>query len=284
MVAKTLKKITHYLSLVKFAHTVFAMPFAFIGFTLAATDGRYVLRWELFILVLLCMIFARNAAMGFNRYADREIDKINPRTMLREIPAGIIRERSALMFTLLMSLLFICTTYFINRLCFYLSPVALFVILGYSFTKRFTVLAHLVLGLGLSLAPIGAYLAVPILFAISVMLWVGGFDIIYSLQDEQFDKDNNLKSIPAYLGIRKALLVSSICHILSVLFIVAAGMLHPFGWLYWIGCLIFTILIVIQHSLVKTNDISRVNMAFATVNGIASIVFALCVIGDLLYF
>ncbi len=287
--ARTLTHINNYLSLVKFAHTVFALPFAMIGFTLAVSDDRYIFSYRLFGLVLLSMVFARSAAMGFNRYVDRDIDSINPRTKKREIPAGIIKENSARFFTLLMGTLFIATSFFINPLCFYLSPVALTIVLGYSFTKRFTSLAHFFLGLGLSLAPIGAYLAVtgifdiiPVLFSASVLLWVGGFDVIYALQDEEFDKSNNLKSIPAWLGKRTSLWVSSICHFLSILLIVIAGYLGPFGTFFWIGVLIFSLLIVYQHLLVKPNDLSRVNVAFFTLNGIASILFAMFVIADLL--
>lgn len=148
-----------YLSLVKFSHTIFALPFALLGFFLATLEVAQGVSWRLFLLVLLCMVFARSAAMAFNRYLDRDIDGVNPRTAQREIPAGIISPRAALIFVLINCLLFIITTWFINPLCFYLSPVALAVVLGYSYTKRFTFLCHFILGLGLSLAPIGAYLA-----------------------------------------------------------------------------------------------------------------------------
>ena len=168
-----------------------------------------------FILVILCMVFARSAAMAFNRYLDRSFDAKNPRTAIREIPAGILKANNVLLFTIISCLLFIACTFFINKICFFLSPVALLVVLGYSYTKRFTPLCHLILGLGLSLAPIGAYLAVtgrfdllPILFSFTVLFWVSGFDIIYALQDEEFDKTNKLYSIPAWLGKAKALRVS----------------------------------------------------------------------------
>ncbi len=235
------------------------------------------------------MIFARSAAMAFNRYLDRSFDAQNPRTAIREIPAGIISANSALLFTIIMSTLFIITTYFINTICFALSPVALLVVLGYSFTKRFTPLCHLVLGLGLSLAPIGAYLAVtgkfellPILFSFTVLFWVSGFDIIYALQDEEFDKKYKLKSIPAWLGKSKALRVSEALHVLSALCIIAAGWYGSFGIWYWIGVALFIGLLIYQHLLVKPNDLSKVNMAFFTTNGIASVVFAVFVIADIL--
>ena len=178
--------------------------------------------------------------------------------------------------------------FFINKICFYLSPVALLVVLGYSYTKRFTPLCHLILGLGLSLAPIGAYLAVtgsfsllPILFSLTVLFWVSGFDIIYSLQDEEFDKTNKLYSIPAWLGKAKALRVSELLHLSSAVCVLVAGWYGNFGWLYWIGAVIFIGMLVYQHSIVKPNDLKRVNIAFMTANGIASVVFAIFVIADL---
>jgi 4-hydroxybenzoate polyprenyltransferase len=283
--------IINYLSLVKFSHTLFALPFALIGFFLASTLTEESISWKLLGLVILCMVFARSAAMAFNRYADKEIDKLNPRTAVREIPKGIVSENAALAFVIINCILFITTTYFINPVCFYLSPVALAIVLGYSYTKRFTSLCHLVLGLGLSLAPIGAYLAVtgefhiiPIYFSLAVLFWVSGFDIIYALQDENFDKQKNLKSIPAALGKRKALLLSSVLHFFSALFIVIAGLQSEFNLLYWTGAAIFIGLLIYQHTLIKPNDLRRVNLAFFTLNGIASLVFAVFVIGDLLIY
>src|SRR5476651_1219571 len=210
-----------YLSLVTFSHTIFAMPFAFIGFFLAVSTTSHRFEWPKLVMMVLCMVFARNSAMAFNRYLDRDIDSKNPRTKQRDIPSGRISAASALTFTIINCLLFIATTWFINRLCFYLSPVALVVVLGYSATKRFTALCHLVLGLGLSLAPIGAYLAVtgsfnivPLFFSFAVLCWVSGFDIIYALQDEDFDREQKLHSIPAYLGKVRALQLSTLLHVL----------------------------------------------------------------------
>jgi 4-hydroxybenzoate polyprenyltransferase len=290
------------------------MPFALIGFFLALNIqkplfevgqwnlnktigwGDYAKRvtwtWDEFllklVLIILCMVFARSAAMAFNRYLDRKFDALNPRTAIREIPKGAITPKNALLFTIICSVLFIVCTYFINRLCFFLSPVALAVVLGYSYTKRFTPLCHLILGLGLALAPIGAYLAVtgvfhwlPILFSFAVLFWVSGFDIIYALQDEEFDKQNQLYSIPAWLGKEKALRVSELLHLLSAGCVVAAGRFGGFGWLYWMGVLVFIGMLVYQHSIVKPNDLRRVNIAFMTANGIASVMFAVFVIADL---
>ena len=277
-----------YLSLIKFSHTIFAMPFALIGFFLATKS--YEFEWITLIYVVFCMVFARSAAMAFNRYIDRDIDSTNPRTAaIREIPNGSIKANSALLFVIIISLLFIATTYFINSLCFALSPIALITILGYSYTKRFTALCHLVLGLGLSLAPIGAYLAVsgefniiPLLFSAAVLFWVSGFDIIYSLQDEEFDKAQELHSIPDFIGKRNALTLSPLLHFLTFSALSIAGSLGEFGLYYWIGFWIFSALLVYQHTLVKHNDLSKVNLAFFTTNGIASVIFGAFVIADLL--
>jgi 4-hydroxybenzoate polyprenyltransferase len=316
--------VKNYLSLIKFSHTIFAMPFALIGFFLGVfsrkvswpkvfTEVTYgtgqwnlnrTVGWEpenanhfadniqfylyKLLFVLLCMVTARSAAMAFNRYLDRKWDALNPRTAIREIPKGIITPKNALVFTIISCVLFITATFFINHICFFLSPVALAVVLGYSYTKRFTPFCHLILGLGLSLAAIGAYLAVtgvfhwlPILFSLAVLFWVSGFDIIYALQDEAFDKANQLYSIPAWLGKEKALRVSEVLHLLSAAAVVAAGKFGGFGTLYWAGVLVFGGALVYQHSIVKPTDLRRVNLAFMTTNGIASVVFAVFVIADL---
>lgn len=279
--------VKNYLSLIKFSHTIFAMPFALIGFFLGCLSpagggaGGGLINWKLFSLVILCMIFARSAAMAFNRWADTKYDKKNARTKIREIPSGIISSGNALVFVIVNCVLFIATTFFINDICFYLSPVALTVVLGYSYTKRFTPLCHLVLGLGLSLAPIGAYLAVtgefqllPLLYSFVVLFWVSGFDIIYALQDEEFDREQNLKSIPVLLGTKNALLLSRFMHLLSATIVLYAGYSAGFQMWYWIGAAIFISLLIYQHTLVKPKDLSKVNLAFFTTNGIASVVFA----------
>jgi 4-hydroxybenzoate polyprenyltransferase len=310
-----MSKVKSYLSLIRFSHTIFAMPFAMIGFFLGIVQVTFsvVPGWHTviyapnadpsyleyvpkniidvairFILVIACMIFARSAAMAFNRWLDAKWDALNPRTAIREIPAGIISKNSALRFVIFNCLAFIVCTWFINPLCFALSFVALAVVLGYSYTKRFTPLCHLVLGVGLSLAPIGAYLAVtghfallPLLFSFAVIFWVSGFDIIYALQDEEFDRTQKLYSMPSWLGKAKALRVSELLHVLSTLCVAAAGIYGGFGWLYWGGIAVFSGMLIYQHILVKPNDLSRVNLAFMTANGIASVVFAVFVIADL---
>jgi 4-hydroxybenzoate polyprenyltransferase len=321
-----MSKVKNYLSLVKFSHTIFAMPFALIGFFLGIVSYNYLpglyshnkyLGYSFadkttpeaqqyladffvgypksigeislrFILVLICMVTARSAAMAFNRYLDRSFDAKNPRTAIREIPRGIISPNSALRFVILSSVIFVAATFFINRICFYLSPVALFVVLFYSYTKRFTPLCHLVLGLGLSLAPIGAYLAVtgrfdwlPLFFSFAVICWVSGFDIIYALQDIDFDKSQNLYSIPAVVGKSRALAISTLLHVISAACVITAGIYGNFHWIYWVGIAVFAGMLVYQHSIVKPNDLSKVNIAFMTANGIASVVFGVLVITDL---
>jgi len=286
--------ISKYLSLIKFSHTIFAMPFAMIGFVLGVMsyelNSEPVLLTKL-ILVVLCMVFARSAAMAFNRWLDKNFDAANPRTAIREIPSGIISANKALLFVIINCIAFVITTWFINELCFYLSFVALFVILFYSYTKRFTPLCHLVLGVGLALAPIGAYLAVtgefsliPVLFSFVVLCWVSGFDIIYALQDEEFDRSQNLHSMPVWLGKKNALRFSEALHIISAVLVIVIGIYARFHWLYWIGTSIFCGMLIYQHSIVNPKDLSRVNIAFMTANGIASVAFAIFVISDMIIF
>ena len=265
------------------------MPFACIGFALAVSKEEYDFSIRLFILMLLCMVFARSAAMAFNRYIDVRFDKLNPRTAVREIPSGIIKPSNALFFVVITSVLFIITTAFINRLCLYLSPIALFVILFYSYTKRFTPLCHLVLGLGLSLAPIGAYLAVtgifdwlPLMFSLLVFTWVSGFDILYALQDEDFDKTHALNSIPVLLGRKGAMLSSRLLHFCSAIILISIGFFFLTSFLYALGAFVFIGLLIYQHSLIKVNDISKIDLAFATTNGVASLVFGVIVILSLI--
>ena len=289
-----MSQVKNYLSLVKFSHTIFAMPFALIGFVLGLRN-HFIHQtsvdqiWFKFFLVLVCMVTARSTAMAFNRYLDRHFDKLNPRTAIREIPAGIIKAEKALIFIGINMAIFITATFFINSICFYLSPVALFVILFYSYTKRFTYLCHLVLGIGLSLAPIGAYLAVtgsfdvlPLLFSFAVIFWVSGFDIIYALQDIDFDQSQSLYSIPSQWGLKQSLSISRVLHVLSASLVIIAYFIGGFHFLYLFGLLIFIGMLIYQQSIVKPYDLSKVNLAFMTANGIASIVFSVFVIGAML--
>ncbi len=285
-----------YLSLIKFSHTLFAMPFALVGFFVGVAEQGGGLSWRLLGLVVLCMVFARSAAMAFNRWLDRDVDALNPRTRMREIPSGVVSPRAALRLTVASAVLFVATTYFINPLCFYLSPVALGVVLGYSYTKRFTWLCHVILGLGLALAPVGAYIAATgrfgltaLLYGGAVLLWTAGFDIIYALQDEDFDREHRLFSLPAKVGGAAALRVSEWFHLGTAALMVGAGsLLHSqlaeAQWLTWLGTAIFLGLLVYQHRLVKPDDLSRVNMAFFTTNGVASLIFGLLTVLDLALF
>lgn len=285
------RRLGNFLSLVKFSHTIFALPFALLGFFLAVLDAGVFTPLKL-LLVVLCMVFARSAAMAFNRYQDRDIDGRNPRTAVREIPAGVISQRAAFWFVVLNCGLFVVCAGLLNPLCLALSPVALAVILGYSYTKRFTYLCHFVLGLGLALAPVGAYLAVraefgllSVLYGLVVLFWVSGFDIIYALQDEEFDREERLYSIPVRLGRSGALRLGRWLHIVCAGLLLVA-ILHQtsaypeFGVLTFLAGGVFYLALAYQHTLVSVDDLSRVDLAFFTTNGLASVVFGGLVILD----
>ncbi|MDR0953997.1 MAG: putative 4-hydroxybenzoate polyprenyltransferase [Rikenellaceae bacterium] len=278
-----LKTIRTYASLVRFPHTVFALPFAAIGYFYAVQERGFS-GW-LLLKVLLCMVLARNAAMGFNRYADRRIDALNPRTAAREIPRGAVTPKNALGFVIVNAALFIAVAAWINPLCLALSPVALGVILGYSLTKRFTSLSHLFLGLSLAIAPAGAYIAVtgtlteaPVLLSALVLTWSSGFDIIYSLQDIAFDRQHGLNSLPARLGARGALWVSAILHLLTLALVLWVAPYWGDNGYARIGSLAFIGLLIYQHLIVRPTKLDRIGLAFGTVNGVASIVYAIGVI------
>ncbi len=286
--------IGHYFSLIKITHTVFALPFALLGFFIGMAALNQGFDLVVMLLILLCMFFARSAAMAFNRYADRDIDIKNPRTAVREIPSGKLSPQTVLILVVLNCVGFIATTWFINPLCFYLSPLALAIVLGYSFTKRFTQWCHFVLGLGLALAPVGAYIAVtgsfewvPVLYGLGVLFWVAGFDIIYALQDEDFDQREKLYSIPSRWGKKGGLKMARFIHLLSGLVFSLATFWMVIGFslngvLSALGLLVFLLLLLIQHRLVSPGDLSRVNLAFFTTNGLASLTFAGFLILDLI--
>jgi len=284
-----IKKLISYLKLIRFSHTVFAMPFALLGTAIAYLERPYDFTLKKLIYIIFCMVFARTSAMAFNRYLDKDIDALNPRTKNREIPTGKVKPSEALLLTIISSILFAFFSYLLNPLCFYLSPIALFIILGYSYTKRFTWLCHIFLGLGLSLAPVGAYIAitgqinlVTTLLGIAVLLWVSGFDIIYALQDEEFDKKHQLYSIPSFFGRKIAIYISRFFHLTSVLILLVIYFLFPFGILYLIGFLLFCIFLLYEHYLVTPKDISKVPFAFGILNSWAGLVFGLFGIIDIL--
>lgn len=281
-----MEKLKYYFSMVKFAHTAFALPFALIGYVL----GVMVSGFDGWILagVLACMVFVRNAAMGFNRLIDRSFDAENPRTAGREIPAGKISVRAATWFVVLNAAAFMIVAATFNRLTFGLSPVVLLIVLGYSYTKRFTALCHLVLGLGLAIAPCGAYMAVtgtltlvPVWLSVLVLTWVTGFDIIYALQDVDFDRSQRLHSIPAAVGVRGALWISVLLHVVTTVMVVVVGCALG-GMLYWVGAVIFLVLLAYQHLIVRPDDLSRIGAMFGITNGVASIAYAVFVIFGLI--
>lgn len=281
-----LKTVRTYASLVKFSHTVFAMPFALIGYFYGVRQAGFD-GWTL-LKVVVCMVLARNAAMGFNRWADRRFDAANPRTAGREIPAGAVSPARALAFVIVNALLFVACAAWIGPLCGWLSPVALAVILGYSLTKRFTALSHLVLGLALAIAPAGACIAAtgtlavaPVLLALAVLSWTAGFDILYALQDVGFDRAHGLHSIPARLGVRGALAVSAGLHLIAATLVVTLDGYWGGGIFARAGAAVFIALLVYQHLVVGPGRLERIDLAFGTLNGIASIAYAAGVVAAL---
>ena len=287
-----MSKIGDYLSLVKFSHTIFAMPFALLSFTYAwMTAEHSSVLWVVLLHVVACMVFARNVAMGFNRWADRKIDAENPRTAMREIPAGKISSRGAVVFIVINALLFIATTITINPLCAWLSPVALFVVMFYSYCKRFTALAHIVLGISLGIAPVGAYMAVTgttvvecWLLAVVVMSWCAGFDIIYALQDAEFDRKRGLHSIPSHFSARTSLVISALLHVVSVAVLMLFAMSQPQSWLLYLGCALFATILGLEHYLVTPTKQRNIGIAFGTFNAMASMTLATCLIANLLIY
>ena len=274
-------KIGDYFSLVKFSHTIFAMPFALMAFVFAIKTTEAQFSWILLLQIVGCMVFARNVAMGFNRWADHKIDGDNPRTASREIPAGKISPKSALIFVIVNALLFIALSSSINLLTAVLSPVALAVIMFYSYCKRFTAMAHLVLGLSLGIAPAAAYIAAtgtiataPCLISLLVLTWCGGFDIIYALQDLEFDRQRGLHSIPVRFGVRGALYISIALHAISIAALILFARYCPQGWLLWIGIALFSLCIILEHILVTPTKQRSIGIAFGTLNGIASLTLA----------
>ena len=288
------EKIRNYASLVRFSHTVFALPFALASLVLASPNHPITLRIVLWILV--AMIGARTAAMGFNRLADRKFDALNPRTQGWELPKGTVKTSEAWLLTIVASILFIFSAYQLNWICFVLSPVALAIVFFYSLTKRFTWASHLFLGVALSLAPIGAWLAVtgspvdlqelviPLCLGFAVVFWLAGFDIIYSLQDREFDRAQGLHSIPVRFGVTGALRLSSFFHLCTIVFLILVGVAAHLGIIYWIGCLAVSLILVWEHRIVRPDDLSRINRAFFDFNAYVSIGYFLITLADVLVY
>jgi len=280
--ANIFKRIPIYLEAIKISHSVFALPFA-VAAAFLATPGLPPL--EVLGKVALAVVLARTAAMSFNRFADARLDALNPRTQNRAVPAGLLSRRFMATASLFSAAAFVAVSWSINSLALRLSPVALLVLLGYSYTKRFTSFSHLVLGAALGLSPLGAWVAVkgelallPALLGLSVLFWTAGFDVIYACQDYSFDRRYGLCSLPARLGIRRALTLSRCLHALTVLLLVAVGYWSGMGWVYSLGVLGVLLLLLYEHSLVKADDLSRVNLAFFTLNGLVSLVFMAAVV------
>lgn len=271
------QKLKTTLRMIKFEHTIFALPFAFLGAVLAA-DGLPTL-WQIFW-ITIAMTGARSAAMSFNRIADRKIDAENPRTANRELPSGKLSVEFAWAFMVASCLLFFLAAFMLNRLTLILSPVALLSVLGYSYAKRFTSFAHLILGWALAIAPTGAWIAVrgaldseiPILLSLLVLMWTAGFDVLYSCQDFEYDRKKGLRSIPARFGIPGALLIAKLFHFQAFIVLVLLYFVTGLGWLALLGVIATGILMIYQHSLVKPNDLSKMNAAFFTANAMVSVI------------
>lgn len=275
-----LDKLTTTLRMIKFEHTLFALPFAFLGAVLAA-EGLPA--WDKIAWITLAMVGARSAAMTFNRIVDRDIDARNPRTASRELPSGKLSLGFAWAFFAASVALFLFAAYSLNWLAFALSPVALLSILGYSFAKRFTSLAHLLLGWALAISPTAAWIAVrgaidselPVLLSLVVLMWTAGFDVLYACQDFEFDRRAGLRSIPARYGIKNSLWIARLFHLQAFVALVLLYLMTGLGWLALAGVAVVGALLVYQHMLVKANDLSRMNAAFFTTNALVSVILLL---------
>src|ERR1035437_2396697 len=272
-----LQKLRTTLAMIKFEHTLFALPFAFLGALLAANG---LPTWQQLLWITLAMVGARSAAMTFNRIADREIDSRNPRTANRELPAGKLSVGFAWVFLYVSIGIFLLAAYSLNWLTFALSPVALIFVLGYSYSKRFTAFSHLLLGVALAISPSAAWIAVrgslddevPILLSVVVLMWTAGFDVLYACQDYEFDRKAGLRSIPARYGIRSSLWIARLFHFQAFIVLVILYLATGLGWPALVGVVAVGVLLIYQHALVKANDLSKMNAAFFTTNAFVSVI------------
>ncbi len=272
-----LEKLRTTLSMIKFEHTLFALPFAFLGAILAANGMP---TWWQILWITIAMVGARSAAMTFNRIVDRDIDARNPRTANREIPSGKLSVGFAWAFLYVSIGVFLLASYSLNWLTFALSPVALLFVLGYSYAKRFTAFAHLILGIALAISPSAAWIAVrgtldsevPVLLSVLVLMWTAGFDVLYACQDYEFDKRSGLRSIPARFGIKNSLWIARLFHLQAFVVLILLYLVTGLGWLALAGVIAVGLLLAYQHTLVKPNDLSRMNAAFFTTNAFVSII------------
>lgn len=274
------------LEMIKWEHSIFALPFALTGAMLAAGG---LPPWQKLAWIIVCMVTARSAAMAFNRWADADLDAANPRTRSRAIPSGLLTRRFVALFTIVMAILFIVATAQLNHLTFLLSPVALGIVLFYSYTKRFTRWAHLFLGLALGIAPVAAWIAVKgsldlriLVLMMAVLFWVAGFDILYACQDFEHDRQVNLYSVPKAIGIAPAFLLTRLMHGIMIVLLIWLTHLFALGPISWVGITVVGLLLLYEHVIVSPNDLSRLNAAFFTMNGVISVVFFLFVAADLL--
>ncbi len=281
-----LKKVKIILEMIKFEHTIFALPFAFTGALLAA---RGVPPLRVILWITVAMFGARSAAMGFNRWADRKFDAANPRTSNRALPLGLVSPGQVVLFTFASSVLLVLAAYMLNPLAFYLSPVALAIVFFYSYTKRFSYLSHLFLGFAISGAPLGAWIAVAgrldapaIVLGLAVVFWLTGFDTLYALQDMVFDRKAGLYSIPQRFGIRRSLWISRAAHMITMASLFYLGSLLSLGWFYYTGVVISLVLIVYEHALIRENDLSKLNFAFFNMNGYISMTIFIFTLLDML--
>lgn len=272
-----MNKLALYLRMIKFSHSVFALPFAFAAAVLAEAG---IPSWNKTLWIALAMLGARSGAMGLNRIIDCEIDALNPRTANRELPAGKIKKSHAWVFTIIAFSVMIFSAYMLNPLCLMLSPVAIGVFVLYSYCKRFTWLCHIVLGVAISGAPLGAWIAITgevdariLPLCIAVVTWLAGFDILYALQDIDFDRRHGLYSIPAIFGTAKSLLLSKLLHLNTWVLLTCTGVLFNLGWVFYLTMLIIAGILIYEHSLVKENDLSKLDIAFFNMNGYISVVF-----------
>ena len=275
---------SRFLTFIRFSHTVFALPFALGSMVVADNPTGGWPGWRIFALILLCMVFARTAAMTFNRIVDWEIDKRNPRTVGRH---KLLGRAAAIATCLVSALLFIATTFLINRICFLLSPVALVIVFVYSVTKRFTHAAQFFLGLALSVSPVGAWLAVtgsfawpPIILAAGVLCWVAGFDIIYATQDVDADRREGLRSMVVWLGVPGALRLAGLLHLLMLVGLIAFGLSAQLGRIYWWGLLPVPFLLFYEHRIARTLDLGKINKAFFETNALIGLLFVVILVAD----
>ncbi len=269
--------------MIKFSHTIFALPFAFVSLILVTNE--YDLTFGTVFWVIIAMIGARSASMGFNRYIDSDIDAANPRTSNREIPSNQISKNNALLFIILFSGMFVTATYFLNELCFYWSLPTLIALFFYSYTKRFSHYSHFVLGFVIGITPTGAWFAVsgvfnfkPILLSLTLFTYIAGFDILYSCQDEEYDREIGLFSIPVKYGRDKALRISEITHLITFILFLSVGLNFGLNIYYYLTTVIIGLLLILEHKLITSNDLSKIKIAFLYVNSIISVLFFVSVL------